>query len=155
MLSAWILALPSLVLASTATPQDLGSMVMLQRYLGSAISLTTSSAGLTIEYCPDNTCDVFRGAPGTSVENLSDFVFVFLYYESGYVYLNESRAEHPAFREAAKDAVSSIVKRTRYWCKASKPTPKCILRGMAKEYRVSVSASRYDEGGRFESPQEF
>lgn len=61
---------------------------------------------LSMEFCPDNTCDLFETKRSTSVEALSDFAFLYLYFFSDYFVLVDWRAE-----DAARNTASVLLKK--------------------------------------------
>lgn len=98
---------------------------------------------LEIWYCPDNTCELYKIA--SPHPDLSTFVYLHLFYESGYTYLNESIGGYKAFRKVAKEE-PSVTARASHYCKDSITSPECILKGMKSSLGISVGFGRYDEG---------
>ncbi|WP_127475162.1 hypothetical protein [Sulfurivermis fontis] len=113
---------------------------LLRRDLGEAIEVEGNNE---IRYCPDNTCDLYKIT--TPHNDFSSFVYLHLFYESGYIYLNESFGEDKPFRKVAVEE-SRIRGAVSHYCQATPVTPKCILKGMQEQLGILVGSGRYDEG---------
>ncbi len=59
----------------------------LELALGNVVTLIQESDRSIIEYCPDNTCERFFASGATSLPDLHDFAFAYLFAISNYVYL--------------------------------------------------------------------
>ena len=107
--------------------------------------------GATVEYCPDNTCEVFRGLGENKKLLVSDFAYLYLYYVSDYAMLSEIRKSHEA-KHAAERLLNQIGKST---CdKGSQiETIKCVLSQLARHHSISLVFARYDEQVRNEVPK--
>lgn len=99
------------------------------------------SALTELSYCPDNTCDVFSMPLSIDHDEFYDFVLMYLYYKSGYLYLEEIKdrywAEHI-------DHISD-----KYSAGMSKPSDDmdidCILKTLALKNDITVVFFRNDE----------
>lgn len=121
-----------------------------ERHITQAVgpSVFIKNKGQVVEYCPDNTCEVFslRGK-GTSGA-LYEFTLAYLYSVSGYTYLADfqSRTDLPE--------VTDLL--ARYQVKCPQPAPKaaahCVTALLARKHPIRVNYVRYDEGGRFSEP---
>lgn len=76
---------------------------------------------------------------------LADFVFLYLFHKSNYVYLDQSFSEKPPFRESAKKYEPFIRSKVAKYCKNRKITANCILDSMKSQFKIKVSFGRYDE----------
>ncbi len=112
--------------------------------LGKAIEYK-SAPQPRVRYCPDNTCDQFRGREG-SASSVQDFALVYLWYVSDYVALGEWRK-----RETPRQ-VLSVVEKNADGCRSEGPRIKCALLNLARTGAIRVSFIRYDEGGVAEVP---
>jgi hypothetical protein len=76
-----------------------GSRRALQGELGASVTFK-DARNRSVEYCPDNTCDVFtmRGAGDTGA--LSDFAFMYLFFVSEYGALEDFKHSSRADRLA-------------------------------------------------------
>ncbi len=101
---------------------------------------------LSMEFCPDNTCDLFETKRSTSVEALSDFAFLYLYFFSDYFVLVDWRAE-----DAARNTASVLLKKySADKCANSSEMviAQCLLRDWAKRSEIRLYWVRHDEKGR-------
>jgi hypothetical protein len=101
---------------------------------------------LIIEFCPDNTCDMFEANKQILPETFVDFVYIYLYFFSDYYVLDE-------WRTSAEEIlmVGNILKRPSYsLCKKSTPgeTASCLLRYLSQKNKIRLYSIRYDEGTR-------
>jgi len=135
--------LVALSIVSFAQAADVDPLALLKRDLGDSIEVIS---GQEIRYCPDNTCDIFRIKDSKQADYLPYFVYLYLFHESGYIYLKEPFAGSRPFREVAKAQEPSVRKKVEDFCKKTPKTPGCILEGMQTSLRISVSFGRYDEG---------
>jgi len=127
------------------------STALLKKTLGDAINVRLDSTGVSAEYCPDNTCEVFR-SPNTQAKSpLADFVVLYLYYVSDYAALSEFR-KMPEATQAAERLLSQLGKRV---CDSASQveTIKCAVRHLCKHHNISLLFVRYDENVRSEVPK--
>ena len=112
---------------------------------GDAIKVFTKGGQVTVEYCPDNTCEAFalRGARSTSV--VQDFAFVYL------LGISDSY-ELQSFQAAAAESSSVRSVLARYQKHFPQPSPReaarCVVGHLARKHAVQASFVRYDEGSR-------
>ena len=124
-------------LAHADTPDVL---LLLKRDLGESIEVVSKHE---IRYCPDNTCDIIKSKKNTDL--LSEFLYLYLFHESGYIYLGTSFDNQKPFRVAAVEE-PQVRKRVEKFCSATEKTPKCILQGMRSSLGIKSCFGRYDEG---------
>src|SRR5690606_2973008 len=55
--------------------------------------VTAASESVTVDYCPDNTCDTFTIDDPMGSEVLQDFAFAYLLGASSYIYLKQFQAD--------------------------------------------------------------
>ncbi len=130
-----------LSLSSLADANEMDVASLLKRDLGDAIEVYSDKE---VWYCPDNTCEIY-----SSIKAHPDFpgyVYLHLYHQSGYKYLDLSFGDVKAFRITAVEE-PEVRKNLINYCPSSTPDPDCILSGMQKELDVSVCFGRYDEDG--------
>lgn len=130
---------------------ETGSEELLRQALGDAVNVQEDMTGATVEYCPDNTCEIFRGQGEKKKLPVSDFAYLYLYYVSDYVSLSDVRKSHEA-RHGAEQLLKQIGKGT---CDQGSQidTIKCVLRQLAKRHSISLVFARYDEKVRNEVPK--
>ena len=109
-------------------------------------SVTISSKGdlATVEYCPDNTCEVFSLRASYAALPLQDFAFAYLLGVSEYIYLKDFRAN------TNSPATRAVLGRYRSHCQQSitRVAARCIVGYLARKYPIRASFVRYDEGER-------
>ncbi|MDA1325908.1 MAG: hypothetical protein O3C34_14320 [Proteobacteria bacterium] len=104
----------------------------------------------TIEFCPDNTSDGFESSLDSSIEDLRNFAYLYLFYFSGYNFFESWRQQDFPNRVAQQILLSQ-----RYSdCsgKSDKDTAGCILRSLAQTKGMKLYFVRYDEGARNVGP---
>jgi hypothetical protein len=145
-----VVCLLSLLLLGLAFAET-GSEEFLHQVFGGAIKVQADMTGATVEYCPDNTCEVFRVQGELKKSPVSDFAYLYLYYVSDYATLSEVRKSHEA-KHAAEQLLTQIRKST---CDevSQIETIKCVLRQLAKRHSISLVFARYDEEVRIEVPK--
>lgn len=128
--------------------QDNDSMKILEEMFTDNIRFKKNNSSISIEYCPDNTCDKFSTTLENSSQKLSDFAYLYLYYVSSYIYLKKFK------NKTGKKYVSGIIKRNSDKCEDDSEIDlaKCTLKTLAKDYSIIVTFIRFDEGGSFEIP---
>ena len=137
-----VVILVSLLLMSSAfaRAEGIDALFLLKRDLGKTIEV---HGDREIWYCPDNTCDLYKiDKPNP---DFPAFVYLYLYHESGYIYLKESFDSKHAFRKVATEEpkVRAVV---AHYCHKEHISPKCIIDGMKSKLKISVGFGRYDEG---------
>jgi len=117
------------------------ALAALQAQLGDALSYVAVPAP-TLRYCPDNTCESFKGPPHAHQADLADFALLYLWRVSDYDYLKSWR-EGPT-----PAAIEGAINRHRPGCApASEPARiACALRNLSRGARIIVYTVRYDEG---------
>lgn len=95
-----------------------------------------------IRYCPDNTCESFRGARGANETDVADFALLYLWGVSQYVDLE------PWQRSPVPAAVDATLRRRASQCQSRTPRTQlaCTLSALAKSAGITVAFVRYDEG---------
>ena len=124
--------------------------------LSDSIEINRTGSHIEVEFCPDNTCEIFRAPANSSMKKLNDFVYLYLFYASGYTYLEMSITDSPPFRKSGRKYASSVLRRNASGCKQTDELElaSCILRSLANENGIQVAFVRYDEGGWFEGPED-
>ena len=112
--------------------------------LGDAVRVSTKGGSTTVEYCPDNTCEVFELSGASASLPIQDFAFVYLFGISEYVYLKpfQSNDSSPAIRAVL----------ARYQSNCPQPSARvaagCVVSLLAKRHAIQARFVRYDEGER-------
>jgi hypothetical protein len=137
-----------LAMSGGAPVQDT-SLAALQTGLAESISYVGGQEP-TISYCPDNTCELFRGTRGTTRADLADFALLYLWRASDYEYLNSWR------RSPEPMAVREALARQREHCASPQRGDmlRCTLHALATHGGVAVFFVRDDEGHRTEERQD-
>lgn len=131
---------------------DTDSAELLTQMLGDVISVRVQSTGAVVEFCPDNTCEVFQSLGKQNKSPVAHFAYLYLYYVSDYAVLSEVR-KSPEAKRAAERLLSQIGKHA---CASSSQieTIKCVLRHLAKQHSISLTFVRYDEQVRSAGPMD-
>lgn len=101
---------------------------------------------LTLEFCPDNTCDGFVARHQLPEGELVELAYIFIFYFSDYHVLADWRT-----REGPQQVAKSILAKSHYErCRVASDieTARCILRRLDKQGRLKLYAVRYDEKAR-------
>jgi hypothetical protein len=99
-----------------------------------------------LEFCPDGTCDGFVVSGSMTVSTLRDFVYLYEYFFSDYIYLSEWRS-----RLGARSAAERVLSKPEYrGCKhdTDQQSARCVLVNLSRNGRVRLIFVRYDEGER-------
>lgn len=107
----------------------------------------TSRLGALMEfsYCPDNTCDNFSMPYAPEEKVFYDFVFMYLYYKSGYIYLKEVKENY--WKEHINDIARKYVSGKKGLIDES--VIDCVLKAMAERHDILVNFIRHDGNARF------
>ena len=102
----------------------------------------TTKVGPLIEfsYCPDNTCDNFSMPFFPDQELFYDFVLMYLYYKSGYIYLKGVKEKY--WMEHIDDIALKYISGL-----TGSPSEKhidCVLKSMAQRHDIQVNFIRFD-----------
>ena len=132
--------------ASVSAEQN--SYSVLRDLIGDSINYLNNTE---IQYCPDNTCEIFRSMEKTTTkENISDYAYLYLLHKSTYIYLSNSLHGKSAFHITGKEFGDTLINNLASYCPTSQITPDCILSGMAQKLKITTHFGRYDEGNYFE-----
>jgi hypothetical protein len=119
----------------------------LKKMLGDSISIKRNQNKHVVEYCPDNTCEVFSAAErdSSSIQKLTNFAYIYLYYVSDYIYLED-------FRDKGNVYINNIVDINAEGCPIEKEADKikCTIRKLFSKNGIEIKFIRYDEMQRSE-----
>ncbi|MFC5577018.1 hypothetical protein ACFPOA_03180 [Lysobacter niabensis] len=112
--------------------------------LGDSVQVSSKGSSTTVEYCPDNTCEVFTLSGASTSLPIQDFAFVYLFGVSEYIYLE------PFQSNESSPAVQTVLARYRSDCpqQSARTAARCIVSLLAKRHAIQASFVRYDEGER-------
>lgn len=144
-----VFLLLSIVLSAFAcdfkAQDDALALKALKKFFGDSLTVQKNGA-LTIEYCPDNTCEIFRSPNSNAADPASDFAYLYLYFVSEYHYLTDWK-KNPE----AKTIAINILERNRRCPKAQENIrANCVLRLLSEKYSIKAAFVRYDESVRNE-----
>lgn len=133
--------------APVGMPDDLTE---LERSFPHSVEVSADGPSPRVQFCPDNTCEAFISQGGASLEELSGFAHLFLYYFSDYGTLAAWRTGS-APRARSEALIAKLAPRE---CPpgAGREAARCVLRAMASARGIRVEAIRYDEGVRAAVP---
>ncbi len=135
-----IIYILTILFSSSVYPNTLSPLELLERDLGERIKVISSSE---IRFCPDNTCTIYKST--IKHNHLATYVYLHLFHESTYIYLNENISGNKAFRTLAKEE-PIIRKGIENICKSSTKSISCILSSLKQESGIKQCSGRYDEG---------
>ena len=95
-------------------------------------------------YCPDNTCDRFSMPISPEQDKFYDFILMYMYYKSGYIYLREIKDKYWA------EHIENIAGKYISGLKGS-PNENhidCVLKIMAERHDIQVEFVRFDGNAR-------
>jgi hypothetical protein len=118
-----------------------GALLTLRKEFGQAIEYDDAPAP-HMRYCPDNTCEAFRGGAIASGEDVADFALLYLWGVSRYTYLERWRGS------PSPPEVQAALERGGRSCAAGTEVERlaCTLRRLAKKAEIRITFVRYDEG---------
>jgi hypothetical protein len=98
---------------------------------------------ISIEFCPDNTCDLFTASKGVSLESLKDFAYLYIYFFSDYYELEKWRGN----KEPGLIAKQILSKPNYQVCgkETDEDAARCVLRQLGQKGQVKLYFVRYDE----------
>ena len=108
------------------------------------VSASNMGGSIVVEYCPDNTCEVFTVAVPADIQEIQDFAFMHLFTRSPYNYLKE-------FRQSGRTGrLGAVLDRYSAGCPQvqAQEAARCVMNRIAAKYEIQVEFIRYDEGGR-------
>ncbi|MGA0611780.1 hypothetical protein [Caldimonas sp. KR1-144] len=108
------------------------------------VQVYTKGETTTVEYCPDNTCEVFTLSGRSASLPLQDFVLAYLYGVSDYVYLKAFQSN------SSSPSVRSVLAKYRRDCPqpSTHAAARCVVTLLAKRHAIRATFVRYDEGER-------
>ncbi|MDH2915821.1 MAG: hypothetical protein PXX77_02990 [Gallionella sp.] len=127
-------------LVTSAIAAEPDALALLKRDLGEAIEVHSKSE---IRYCPDNTCEIYKATKAN--QDLAAFVYLHLFYESGYYYLSHTVGDKKAFRQSAIEE-PKVRAKVASCCPSAAKEPSCVLKNMKKKLGIKICQGRYDEG---------
>jgi hypothetical protein len=142
--------LPLILLTSTysiaqvATDKQPDPLQQLQKAFPDTVEL--KDHGKLLEFCPDGTCDGFVTSGNVPLPTLRDFAYLFVFFFSDNVTLDDWRGTEDAKKTAAR-----VLGQTGYLaCKNvdSREEARCVLRDLSRNDRIRLIFVRYDEGER-------
>jgi hypothetical protein len=99
---------------------------------------------ITVEYCPDNTCNSFTIDDPAGSEVLQDFAYAYMLGASSYIYLKQFQTDTDS------TATKSVLRRYNAHCPQEPlaQAARCIVMYLMDKHPIRVSFVRYDEGER-------
>lgn len=131
--------------AETAMPPE-SALQRLSSYFRDTISSHSGEIN-TIEFCPDNTCEVFIGKKTMPLTTVADFTYLYMYFFSDYYVLSEWRRT-PGVSHFAKELLSRHAK-TICSTGAEPEKARCIIHHLSARGSIKIFDDRYDERARY------
>lgn len=108
--------------------------------------VATPKAG-SFEFCPDNTCDLLKAKKAISSDAVSDIGYLYVYYFSDYLELEDWRKS-----KQANLIASGILNKPEYTTCSNNADMKkrayCVLQTAMKNYNITLYSVRFDENKR-------
>jgi hypothetical protein len=106
--------------------------------------VTIRTDSIAVEYCPDNTCDLFTLDDPAGSQVLQDFAYAYLLGASTYIYLKPFQAD------VDSSATKSVLGRYSSHCPQEPlvQAARCVITYLLDKHPIRVSFVRYDEGER-------
>ena len=145
----FILLTLAVVTAAYSTAQVVNSwrphpLQQLQKAFPDTVEL--KDHGKLLEFCPDGTCDGFVTSGNVPLSTLEDFAYLFVYFFSDNVTLDDWKRT-----EDAKKTADRVLGQPQYLaCKTadSREVARCVLRDLSRNGRIRLIFVRYDEDER-------
>lgn len=142
-----VIFVTAICLSGPARSSEFDPLSEVWKYLGGQITLDTHDGQRRIEYCPDNTCDIFFNPENREIGQIQDFVFLYYNFVHSYNYPWMEK-----FREnQTPDNVRRVLERHSAGCALGDGFSRCVLVSLANKGQISIGFARYDEGARHES----
>lgn len=111
---------------------------------GGWVEISRSSKYWSIEYCPDNTCDLIRVSGSVSEADVGLLALGYFVYFSPYTYLAEWQKSR-RLENSIRDRIAGMPGAT---CPSSseEKVVACRLRSLAKAGQLRIFSVRFDEG---------
>ena len=124
----------------------------INEFLPDSVKLIKENGEDAIEFCPDNTCELFVAKKEVSEEALKDFFYLYVYFVSDYYVLDEWRKQ----KNSAIIAKTILSKQKYKNCNEKTNVEKvhCLLEYLAKGDNISLYDVRYDENYRSKEKKE-
>ena len=98
--------------------------------------------GTLLEFCPDGTCDGFVTSGNVPLPTLKDFAYLYVYFFSDNVTLDDWKAT-----EGAKEMANRVLGQRQYLaCKSAdiREAARCVLRDLSRNGRIRLIFVRYN-----------
>jgi hypothetical protein len=127
-----------------ATPAAVAHAHELGATFGDAVEVSYTGDETIVEYCPDNTCEVFALRGSSASLQLQDFAFAYLLGVSEYIYLMPFQAG------AESPGTQAVLGRYHTTCPqlSAQEAARCVVGYLARKHPIQASFVRYDEGER-------
>ena len=116
----------------------------LDRVFPSDIQIIEKDELTVVEYCPDNTCEVFTVVGPADAYDVQDFAYAYLLTASTYYYLESFQ------KDIRSESTAAVVKRHSAHCPEGSiaDAARCIMARLGAKYVIRVEFVRFDEGER-------
>lgn len=126
---------------------ETSALTSLKKSFGESVKVQKNGS-LVIEYCPDNTCEIFKSPNTDALGPVSDFAYLYLYFVSKYYYLADWKK-----LPKAKTIAIDILKRYRQCPETTEQVwAGCVLKALSAKHFIKPAFVRYDERVRNEEP---
>ena len=78
--------------------------------LKDSLELSLTKTHIIAEFCPDNTCDHFKAPISCSIREYKDFIYLYLFYASGYTYFEMATTKKTPFLKAGRKYANDLLR---------------------------------------------
>lgn len=144
LLPLMILAISGYSISQVANAKGFDPLQQLEKAFPDTVEI--KNHGSLLEFCPDGTCDGFVASGSVPLPTLKDFAYLYTYFFSDNVTLEDWKAT-----DRAKEMANRVLGQSQYLaCKNGdgREAARCVLRDLSRNGRIRLIFVRYDEGER-------
>lgn len=141
-----VMAILGILVLSLANAKTVDSGIYLETIPESPVIMERGHAYWSIQYCPDNTCDLLQISTAVNENDVQRLALGFFVYFSSYIYLNQWQEE-----TRRNEAVQMEIRRlSNATCSIqnTKQLVECRLRELSSTRKLEIFFIRFDEGER-------
>ncbi|MDP3662176.1 MAG: hypothetical protein U1D41_03025 [Nitrosomonas sp.] len=141
-----VVAILGILVLSLANAKTVDSGIYLETIPESPVIMEREDTYWSIQYCPDNTCDLLQISIAVNENDVQRLALGFFVYFSSYIYLNqwqEETRENEAFQMEIKRLSNAACP-----IQNTKQLVECRLRELSSTRKLEIFFIRFDEGER-------
>jgi hypothetical protein len=139
-----ILIVLSILTLELADAETMEIRMFLATITEGPVNITREDLNWSVQYCPDNTCDLLKFSTSLNEKDLERLVLGYFVYISSYIYLKEWQ-ENAREDEEIQSEIRYLINEE---CpkRGGKQLVECRLRELMSIEKLTVFHIRYDEG---------